>query len=171
MTGYNEKASTHSSRYSPWKLLNLLGVRGYCSPCVLSKLYTCLDTGKNRPLEALLPIHQNGALKMATGCISAEDESTSTWQFAQFWVMVKIYRLPLPVVQELHAGTPFLSLNHTRSLWYPIQTQYMTAIVFSYKSGISWVLQKHWKTQQSDLCSTFCLDTIHILFFSPGTTL
>lgn len=45
---------------------------------------------ENRPSEVLLPIHQNGVLKMAAGFLSTEDKSSSTWQFAQFWVMVLI---------------------------------------------------------------------------------
>lgn len=69
---------------------------------------------------------------MAAGFFSTEDKSSSIWQFAQFWVMVLISFgfLCLQSI-ELCAGTPFTSLNHTRSLWYPIQTQYKTVIVFS----------------------------------------
>lgn len=91
---------------------------------------------ENRLLEALLPVHQNGALKMAAGFLSTEDKSSSTWQFAQFWVMVLIsFGFLCLQSMELYAETSFLSLNHTRSLWYPIETQYMTATVFSCELG------------------------------------
>lgn len=62
---------------------------------------------------------------MAAG-LSVE-ETSNNWQVVQLWIMVQIlFWLSLPVVHE-----PFLTLNRPRSLWHPIQAQYMTVTVFS----------------------------------------
>lgn len=66
----------------------------------------------------------------------------------------------------LHAGTPFFTLNHPRSLWYLIQTQYMTVTVFCCELMHFMSLTKALKNSESDLCSTFCLPEIGYTSFS-----
>jgi len=113
------------------------------------------DMEENRPLEALLLIHQNGALKRATGHTGTEDESSNTSHFVQLWVMVQtVFGFLCLQSMKSCPGRPFLTLNRPGSLRFPTQTQHMTVTVFSCELRHFMSLTKALKNSESDLSET-----------------
>lgn len=173
MTGYNEKASTHSGRYSPWRLLNLLGVRRYCSPYILGKLYTSPWYGGKQAFRGT----STNSSKWST-----ENGNRTYWyrRWEQQYLAVcttlghgtDFIWLPLPVVHEvtcrntfLHSKSPkIIVVSHTDTMYDGHCVLLWThAFHESYKS-----------TEKLRIWPVFHIlpakNKIHILFFSPGTT-